>query len=248
MMDNWRTAFREGVETLALTVTAEQEDLFARFLALLLDYNQRVNLTGITDPAEVAVKHFVDSLTVHTVWHPHAGDRALDLGTGAGFPGIPLAIMHPDITMVLNDSVRKKVDFLRHAVAALQLAHARPVWARAEELACRPEYREQFNAVFVRAVAHLAVLIEYALPLLKVGGVLICMKGPGGVREVDESQRALGLVGGVVNEVYPLMVPGAGERVLISVRKSRRTPREFPRPAGTAKKTPLFLDSAESNT
>lgn len=247
MMDNWRIAFRAGLEALALTVTAEQEELFARFLTLLLDYNQHVNLTSITDPTEVAVKHFIDSLTVHTVWHPQAGERALDLGTGAGLPGIPLAIMHPDLSMVLNDSVRKKVVFLQQAVAQLQLGNCRVVCARAEELGRQAEYREQCNAVFVRAVAHLAVLVEYALPLLKVGGVLICLKGPGGVREVDESQRALELLGGVVTEVHPLTVAGAGERVLILVQKKRPTPRAYPRLAGTAKKTPLFLDSTRAN-
>ena len=150
--------------------------------------------------------------------------------------------------MVLNDSVRKKVDFLRHAVELLHLTHAHPVWARAEELGRQPDYREQYNVVFVRAVAHLAVLIEYGLPLLKVGDMLICMKGPGGVQEIEQSQRALELVGGVLSEICPLTVPGAGERVLIVVRKSRRTPREFPRLTGVAKKTPLFLDSTGTNT
>jgi len=247
-MDNWLASFREGVTALALTVTAEQEDRFARFLKLLLDYNQRVNLTSITDPAEVAVKHFVDSLTVESIWQPHAGDRALDIGTGAGLPGIPLAILHPEITMVLNESVRKKVEFLEYAVAQLSLTNAHPVWARAEDLGRQPEYREQFNAVFVRAVAHLAVLVEYGLPLLKMGGVLICMKGPGGMHEIDESQRALNVIGGVITKVSPLTVQGAGERVLIVVRKNHRTSQEFPRPVGTAKKTPLFLDSTGAKT
>ncbi len=247
MMETWRTAFREGAAALALSVTAEQEDQFARFLALLLDYNQRVNLTAITEPSAVAVKHFVDSLTALTVWHPHAGDPAFDLGSGAGFPGIPLAIMHPEITVVLNDSVRKKVDFLHHAAATVPLANVSAVWARAEELARQPDYRERFNAVFARAIAHLAVLAEYGLPLLKVGDVLICWKGPGGVREVEEIQSALELLGGRVAGVYPLTIASAGERVLILIRKTRRTPQQFPRPAGIARKKPLFLDSTGSN-
>ncbi len=149
--------------------------------------------------------------------------------------------------MVLNDSVRKKVDFLREAINKLALTHVRAVWARAEELGRHREYRQQFNAVLVRAVAHLAVLSEYSLPLLKLGDVLVCMKGPGGMREVEESRRALEQLGGSVAQLHRLTIAGAGERVLIVIRKVRPTPPEFPRQPGMAKKHPLFLDSSKSN-
>ena len=248
MMSPWLSALRAGAAALELTLTAEQEDQFARFLALLQAYNQQVNLTAITEPTEIAEKHFVDSLTVERVWHPHPGDRVMDIGTGAGFPGIPLAIRHPEISMVLNDSVRKKTDFLAQAIATLHLVQVHSVWARAEVLGRDPAYRQQFNAVFVRAVAHLAVLSEYALPLLKPGNVLICMKGPAGPREVEESRHALEVIGGSVAAVHKFTVHGAGERSLIVLRKVRSTPEEFPRQAGAMKKHPLYLDSKKPST
>jgi len=247
-MSDWRSTLRDGAAALGISLTPDQEDQFARLLTLLLERNQQVNLTAITEPTEVAVKHFVDSLTVERVWQPHTGDRAIDIGTGAGFPGIPVAILHPEVEVVLNDSVRKKVDFLRDAVETLGLANARAEWSRAEDLGRSPACRQQFNVAFVRAVAHLAVLIEYALPLLKLGGSLIAMKGPTGEQEIAESKRALEQIGGTVDMVQHLTVHGAGERTLIVIRKTRKTPEEFPRQAGAAKKHPLYLDSTKSNS
>jgi len=244
-MPEWLVTFRAGLAALRLTLNAEQEALFTHFLALLLERNTQVNLTAITEPHEVAIKHFVDSLTVEQLWRPQPGDRILDIGTGAGLPGIPLAIRHPEITVVLNDSVRKKVDFLQDVATALPLPNVTPVWARAEELGRQPLYRAYFNTVFVRAVAHVAVLAEYALPLLKNGGSLIALKGPGGTEEVAASTKALELLGGVVSDVAAFTLPGAGERVLIQIRKTRPTPSEYPRPAGVAKKRPLW-DSGDA--
>lgn len=235
---------RNAAADLGLSLSPRDEELFAQYLALLLERNQHVNLTAITDPAEVAIKHFLDSLTVELVWQPRAGDRMIDIGTGAGFPGIPLAIRHPDITVVVNDSVRKKVDFLRETADALGLANVQAVWARAEELGRDSEYRGTFNMAVARAVAHLGALVEYALPLLKVHGLLIAMKGPSGVREVAESAQALEALGGKVRDVHKLTLPDAGERQLILIEKIRATPKQYPRDPGMAKKKPLFLDSS----
>jgi 16S rRNA (guanine527-N7)-methyltransferase len=237
----WLPRLREGAAGLGIALSTEQEALFARFLALLLAKNEVVNLTAITDPAEVAAKHFVDSLTVETVWKPQPGDQVIDIGTGAGFPGVPMAILHPEVKVILNDSVRKKTDFLADAITALPLPQARAVWARAEELGRSSHHRGRYNAVFARAVAHLGMLIEYALPLLKIGGVLIAMKGPTGAAEVPESDRALAQLCGAVKQVRTLSVPGAGERTLIVVRKVKPTSDTYPRTAAQMQTKPLHF-------
>lgn len=241
-MTDWLLTLREGAAQLGLTLTDEQEDRFARFLTLLLERNAQINLTAITAPNDVAVKHFVDSLSVELLWRPKKNMRVIDIGTGAGFPGIPLAIRYPEVQIVLNDSVRKKVAFLSDAIRALELPNASAEWARAEELAKRG-LRNRFDTAFARAVAHLGALIEYALPLLHNGGTLIAMKGPSGVREIEEARPALEAIGGVVSSTRALTLPDGGERLLIQVTKVHSTPQQFPRDPGQAKKKPLFLDS-----
>jgi 16S rRNA (guanine527-N7)-methyltransferase len=237
------TALHEGAAQLGLTITPEQEAQFAHLLGLLLARNQQVNLTAITTPDAVLEKHFLDSLTVECVWTPAAGERVVDIGTGAGFPGLPLAIRHPRIAVSLNDSVRKKIDFLLDAIAALGLPNATAVWARAEELGQRAAYRGTFDIALARAVAHLGALAEYALPLLREGGRLIAMKGPNGEPEIAESAQALHVLGGTVVDTRRLALPGGDERLLIVVEKRRPTPVKYPRDPGAAKKHPLFIDT-----
>ncbi|MHB9024280.1 MAG: 16S rRNA (guanine(527)-N(7))-methyltransferase RsmG [Armatimonadota bacterium] len=242
-MTEWKDALHEGAAALGLTVTAEEEDRLSRFTALLLERNQQMNLTAITAPRDVALKHVVDSLSVELLWQPRPGEWAIDIGTGAGFPGIPLAIRHPAVHIVLNDSVRKKIDFLREAVTLLQLPNAHPEWARAEELGRHADFRGRFCTVFARAVSHLAMLCEYALPLLRDGGTLIAMKGPSGAEELRQSRRALAELGGAVADARRFSLPDVGERLLIAITKQRPTPRQYPRDAAVMKKRPLYLDS-----
>jgi len=246
-MPDWLAILRNGAADLGLALNEEQEALFARYLALLLECNARVNLTAITDPHEVAAKHFVDSLAIETVWRPLPGDRAIDIGTGAGLPGIPLAIRHPEVEFTLNDSTRKKVAFLDEVRTALPLPNIYPLWARAEALGRVPDHRGRFTAVFARAVAHLGLLIEYALPLLAVGGVLIAMKGPAGEEEIEQSAPALQALCGKITETRPLTIAGAGERLLIVVRALSPAPSAYPRDAGAMKKRPLHLDIPPPN-
>lgn len=220
-----------------------EETLFARYLAALLARNQLVNLTAITDPVEVAMKHFVDSLTVESLWHPRPEERAIDIGTGAGLPGLPLAIRYPEVAMVLNDSVRKKVDFLQETAQELQLPNVVALWARAETLGRDPAHRGQYDVALARAVSHIGALVEYALPLLKVGGTLIAMKGPGGDTELEEGAQAIRQLGGTVGEIRRFQLAGVGQRLLIPIRKAKPTPEIYPRDPGVAKKKPLYLDS-----
>ena len=246
-MDDWQSVLRAGARELGLTVSAGQEVLFARYLDLLLERNRQVNLTAITDPVEVAAKHFVDALTVEAVWQPRPGDRAIDIGTGAGIPGVPLAIRHPQAAFTLNDSTRKKVVFLEEVASALPLPNIYPVWSRAEALGRKPDCRGRFTTVLVRAVAHLGLLTEYALPLLAPGGRLIAMKGPAGEAEIAESRPALQALHGEVTELRRLTVSGAGERLLIVIRAVSPAPARYPRDAGAMKKRPLFLDRPGGN-
>lgn len=246
-MNEWVTTLHAGAGALGLTVSAEQEALFARYLALLLERNAQINLTAITDPVEVAAKHFVDALTVEAVWRPQPGDAVIDIGTGAGIPGVPLAIRHPEVVFTLNDSTRKKVAFLDEVSTALPLPNIRPLWARAEALGRRSEYRGRFTAAFARAVAHLGLLIEYALPLLAVGGTLIAMKGPAGEEEIAQSAPALRALHGEIAETRRLTVAGAGDRLLIVVRARSPAPAIYPRDAGAMKKRPLYLDRPGAN-
>jgi len=241
-MSDWLAILRDGAATLGLTLTLDQEARFARYLEILCQRNTQVNLTAITDPGEIAAKHFLDAMTVETIWQPAPGSRAIDIGTGAGVPGIPMAIRHPQVAFVLNDSTRKKVDFLAEVAAELPLPNVQPLWARAEALGRDAAYRGQFQTAFARAVAHLGQLIEYALPLLVTNGLLIAMKGPSGEEEIAQSQPALQALGGTIAQVSRFTVAGAGERLLIAVRATAPAPARYPRDGSAMKKRPLYLD------
>ena len=169
---------RQAATELPVVLTDEQLAAFAVYYDFLLEYNEKVNLTRITEPLDVAVKHFADSLSLlQTGWLPPGG-RVADIGTGAGFPGIPLAIMRPDLRVVLVDSLRKRTVFLTEAVQKLALVNVTVVWSRAEDLGRNPDFRERFDIVLARAVAELNVLTELCLPLAKPGGAFVAMKGP----------------------------------------------------------------------
>ncbi|MBI2322068.1 MAG: 16S rRNA (guanine(527)-N(7))-methyltransferase RsmG [Chloroflexi bacterium] len=228
-----------GLAALGLALQPQQVTLLARYLALLLEWNQRLNLTAVTDPAEVEVRHFLDALSALLVLPPEA--RALvDLGAGAGLPGLSLAIARPAIHVTLVDSARKKVRFLEHVIANLALSNARALWGRAEELGQQAEHRERYDVATARAVAEVAVLAEYALPLLRIGGAAIFWKH-GDVRaELEGARHAITVLGGGAPAVHPVRAPGLPEgRCLVVVRKERPTPQAYPRRPGAATKRPL---------
>lgn len=217
---------------------AEQAERFQVYMEMLMEWNQKLNLTAITEPDEIVEKHFLDSLTVLTACKLKEGAKLLDVGTGAGFPGLPLKIARPDLELTLLDGANKKLNFLGEVCGALGL-DAKRIHKRAEEAGRDAAFREGFDVVTARAVASLNVLAEYCLPLVKMKGFFVAMKGPGAGDELAVAQRALELLGGDQVEVKPVQLPSAGERNLVVARKLRFTPKEYPRHGGTINKHPL---------
>ena len=210
---------------------------FARYEELLTEWNGKMNLTAIKDGREITVKHFIDSLTpALTGLVPETGTLA-DVGSGAGFPGVPLAMLFPELNALLVDSLGKRVRFLQELTAALGVA-AECVHARAEELG-HTSHREQCDVVTARAVASLSVLCEYCLPLAKVGGVFLAMKGPEVEEELESAGNALELLGGKVGKVYPFTLPDGSRRNVIAIEKTAPTPKNYPRDAKKMKNRPL---------
>ncbi len=215
-------------------------------LDMVAEWNQRVNLTAITDPEGMIIKHAVDSATALGVLNLQAGVRLMDVGTGAGFPGVTLKCLVPGVDLVLLESLRKRCQFLEEvgnrlsAVIGDAGGSFQVVWGRAEEKGQVPGYREEFDAVVARAVAELRVLAEYCLPFCKVGGVFLAMKGPSVQDEVAAATAALEALGGALEGVQEISLPGdAGRRTLVCIRKVKNTPSKYPRKAGVPAKRPL---------
>ena len=211
-----------------LTLTAQQCDYFNTYGKFLLEYNEKVNLTAITDPGEIAIKHFADSLLPLALTEIAPGASLIDVGTGAGFPGVPLKIVRPDIELTLLDSLAKRLKFLEE-LSTLLGQHNAFVHARAEMAGADPALRGRFDCATSRAVAQLAVLCEYCLPLLKIGGKMLALKGPGCGAEIAASQNAIALLGGSVAAVREYALADSGQRTLIVIEKIKSTPKKYPR-------------------
>ncbi len=228
-------------EALGIRLTPEQLRQFAVYQSELLGWNTRVNLTAITDPFEVQVKHFADSLScllaLPSALHPV---RLVDVGTGAGFPGLPLKIACPEIDLALLDSIRKKTVFLEHLTRVLGLTGVEVLTGRAEELGRDPSRRESYDVVTSRAVAELCTLVELCLPLTRVGGRLIAQKKDGIDDELRAADRAISILGGRLLPLRRYQLPGLTEpRLLVVVEKVVLTPPQYPRRAGVPEKRPL---------
>lgn len=230
-----------------LLLTAVQRHQLDDFYRLLIEWNSRMNLTNITDRNDVDVKHFYDSLWIRelpdwrqTLQPSEASARVLDVGSGAGFPGIPLAICEPSRSFVLLDSLNKRVGFLQTVVRELGLGNVQAIHARAEDVGHLPQFRDSFDAVVSRAVARLPVLVELMLPFVRVGGTAFVYKGPDVVAEVADAKYAVRALGGEISQVAERQLPdGAGGRSIICVRKRAVTPAMYPRRAGLPQKEPL---------
>ena len=233
-----------GAQKLGLPLTPEQLEQFSIYYRELNDWNRRLNLTSITGCEEVQIKHFLDSLTVTLALTPPFDGSSfslIDVGTGAGLPGIPLKIVLPGIKLVLLEATAKKADFLRHLQNRLGLADVEVVVGRAEDMAHQPQYREKFDLVLSRAVASLPALVELTLPFCAVGGSLIAQKKGDIEGEVRRADRAIRLLGGSLREVKPIKLAELSDRrFLVVIDKVRPTPGKYPRRSGIPKKKPIL--------
>lgn len=227
-------------QDLQIQLNDQQLKQFAQYYELLITTNQKFNLTAITEEREVYIKHFYDSLTLAKVLTFDQLHSLIDIGTGAGFPGIPLKIAFPHLKVVLMDSLQKRVRFLQTVVTQLGLQHVTCLHGRAEDMGHETAYRQQFDLATARAVAKLNVLAEYCLPFVKVGGHFIAMKGSSVREEIEQARNGLKRLGNATYQVNSFMLPeNKGERKIIHVKKRNSTPKSFPRKAGTPKRQPL---------
>ena len=217
----------------------EQLMMLIRFYEMLVEKNKVMNLTAITDFEEVAIKHFADSLTIGRAIKPES-QKIIDVGTGAGFPGIPLKIVYPGIRLTLLDSLNKRLVFLNEVIDELGLKDVETVHARAEEAASKPDYREQYDIVVSRAVANLSTLVEYCLPFASVGGCFISYKGEKAAAELSEAGKAIKVLGGGNAVSYDFSLVGTDySRSLIRIDKISSTPKKYPRAGGKPSSAPI---------
>ena len=236
--------FNQGLEELGIDLSKIQIEQFVKFYEMLVEKNKVMNLTGITEFDEVIVKHFIDSLAlVKVIDKDKLSDdiSIIDIGTGAGFPGIPLKIAFPEIKITLLDSLNKRINFLNTVIAELGLTDIETIHGRAEDFAKQPKYREQFDLCVSRAVANLTTLSEYCLPYVKVGGMFVPYKSGEIDEEIKQSTNALHILGGELEDVIKFQLPGTEiGRSFVKVKKIQKTGKKYPRKAGLPAKEPLF--------
>ncbi len=235
--------FRNQLLQLGLCATADMEHQLIRYYEILTEWNKVMNLTTITDFDEVLEKHFLDSVSIANYVEFSETIRLIDVGTGAGFPGIPLKILYPHINVLLVDSLNKRVNFLNDVIVQLQLKNIEAVHGRAEELARKKEYRNQFDLCVSRAVANLASLSEYCLPFVKTGGIFAAYKSIEIDSEVEQSKKALCLLGGELKDVKKFELPDTEySRSIVIIENKEVTSKKYPRKAGIPGKQPLGME------
>jgi 16S rRNA (guanine527-N7)-methyltransferase len=223
-----------------LHLTGRQVMALVTYEKELLEWNQKFNLTAIRDAESIRTKHFLDSFSCVLAWKASPPNQLIDVGTGAGFPGIPLKILYPNLKLTLVESVRKKAMFCQHLVSVLGLEQVEVVQSRAEDLGQDPRHREKYEWAVARAVANLNVLSEYLIPLVKVGGRMLAQKGESGPAEAQSAEKVMELLGGKLKQLIPVNLPGvADDRYLVVVDKVAATPPSYPRKPGIPAKQPL---------
>ena len=233
--ENFLKELKNKSEQININLENEQIKKFYEYMNLLIEWNEKFNLTAIVEPKEIILKHFIDSLTIEK--YINEGEKVIDVGTGAGFPGIPLSIYKPKINITLLDSLNKRIIFLQEVIEKLEMKNIEAVHGRAEEFA--KNRREMFDIATSRAVAPLNILLEYLLPFVKIGGTCLCMKGSN-IDEVDDAKNALEVLGGKIKKIETIKLPESDiVRNIIIVRKVKNTPVKYPRKAGIPAKQPL---------
>lgn len=227
----------EEFNNIDINLTENDAELYYSYMKTLLEWNKKMNLTAITDENEIILKHFVDSATINK--YIKENEVVMDMGTGAGFPGIPLKILNRENNFILVDSLNKRINFLEEVKNKLKLNKIDLIHSRAEDLAKNKVYRENMDVVTSRAVANLKVLVEYMIPFVKVGGKCICMKGPNADEEIKEAKNAIEILGGEIKKVENIKLKDEIERNIIIIGKVKETPDKYPRKAGIPIKQPL---------
>ena len=226
----------EKANSIGIEISQKQAEQFYKYMELLLEWNEKMNLTAITEPEEVILKHFIDSLTI--IPYLKEADTVLDIGTGAGFPGIPLKILEENKKFTLLDSLNKRIIFLQTIINELELKNIQAIHGRAEEFVSKE--RETYNIVTSRAVARLNVLLEYMLPFVKIGGRCICMKSFEIEEELKEAKKAIEILGGEIEKIDEITLPSTDiKRKIVVIKKVKNTPSKYPRKAGTPAKEPI---------
>ena len=233
-----KNKLKEISRQINIDLSEEKLDKFKKYMELLLEWNEKINLTAITQEDEVVLKHFVDSMTVLKYIDDCAS--VVDVGTGAGFPGIPVSIAKESVKVTLVDSLNKRINFLQEVISEINLTNIKAIHSRAEDFGQNKEHREYYDISVSRAVANLSVLVEYLLPLVKVGGKCICMKGSDVEEEITNAKFAIKELGGKIELVDEFCLPGTDiKRNIIVIRKEKETSKKYPRKSGTPSKQPL---------
>ena len=241
IFEEFQEIFLEELKKINLKIEKEKIKKFYEYMKILIEWNEKINLTAIKDEKEIIVKHFIDSLTINK--YIGNAENMVDVGTGAGFPGIPIKIVNKDLTVILVDSLNKRINFLNEVIEKLDLQNIKTVHARAEDLGKDKQYRESFDVVTSRAVANMTVLTEYLLPLTKIGGNCICMKGAEIEDELENAKYAIKLLGGKVVKVEKIEISDEHMgRNIILIKKQENTPNQYPRKAGIPLKKPLLKE------
>ena len=239
MNDDFKNKMIELSKKINIDITDEQLKKFYRYMDLLLEWNEKINLTAITETDEVILKHFIDSMTVFK--YLVESKNIIDVGTGAGFPGIPIAIMNQNKNITLLDSLNKRINFLNEVCSELKINNIKTYHGRAEEFGHNKQHREKYDIAISRAVANMTTLVEYLIPFIKVGGRCICMKGNDIEEELEQAKFAIKELGGKIEKVERFNLPNSDmERNIIIITKIKETPNSYPRKAGMPSKMPLF--------
>lgn len=223
-----------------IALNDKQIEQFCKYYELLIEWNKKMNLTAITECEEVAEKHFIDSLSIDRIVNMKNIEKVIDVGTGAGFPGIPLKIAYPHLKIALLDSLNKRIKFLCEVIGMLGLESIEAIHGRAEDVARKDEYREKYDICVSRAVANLSTLSEYCLPFVKVGGSFISYKAEKADEEIEKAKKAVSMLGGRVEKIERFQLSGTDiGRMLVKIKKERKTEKKYPRKAGVPTKEPL---------